>query len=122
MSQHTEFSAYPMMQLSTLDKLKSDLGSDTYQHLLVLFEQELKQLHADISAAVDNHAFQAINNATHILKNTAALYVAERLSQSASFVYQLNAEQSYIPATLTLINIIDATLIEYKVHISSIAE
>ncbi|GGP75932.1 Hpt domain-containing protein [Shewanella ulleungensis] len=122
MSDATEITACPIMQQGTLNTLKSDLGTDTYQHLLSLFEQELTQLHAKLFIAVEQQQFQDINNATHILKNTAALYGAERLSASASLVYQLKSNQSYIAQTQQLIDIINDTLTEYKAHINSIAE
>ncbi|GGP37462.1 Hpt domain-containing protein [Shewanella saliphila] len=122
MSNATEITACPIMQLSTLNTLETDLGSDTYQHLLSLFEQELTELHAQLHIAAEQHQFQDINNATHILKNTAALYGADRLSACAASVYQLKSNQPYIAQTQQLIGIINETLTQYKAHINSIAE
>jgi len=73
MSEPTAITAYPIMQRSTLDNLLSDLGFETYQHLLNLFEQELIQLHLKMQTAVEQQIYKDINNVTQTLKNTAAL-------------------------------------------------
>lgn len=122
MSEPTAITAYPIMQRSTLDNLLSDLGFETYQHLLNLFEQELIQLHLNLQTAVEQQLYQDINDVTHILKNTAALYGAERLSKSACLVYQIEIGQAFIPQTQQLIAILVETLNVFNVHIHSLVE
>ncbi len=122
MSNSVKNTTPPIMQHGTMAQLKADLGEGTYQHLLGLFVDELTQLNCKLKMAVEHQQFKDINDATHILKNTAALYGAERLSTSASLVYQLKSNQQYIAQTQQLIDIINDTLTEYKAHINSIAE
>lgn len=110
------------MQRSTLEHLLSDLGFETYQHLLTLFEQELIQSHSTLQRALKEQQYQEINNVTHILKNTAALYGAERLSRSACLVYQIKIGQAFIPETRQLMAILVETLSVFKLHIDSLVE
>ena len=122
MPESTDVTTFVIIQFDILDQLHSDLGRETYTQLLGLFVIELTQLQHRLSVAINDQDHADILDTTHILKNTAALYGAQRLAFLANEVYSTQLGDEYLRQTIELMSVINLTLTNFTNYISTLAK
>jgi HPt (histidine-containing phosphotransfer) domain-containing protein len=120
MPSHT-LQTVPLLDETVVHAMAADLGTDTCQQLVQLFITELQQLQQDITVAMTNKSLPDILSAVHILKNSAALYGAQRLALLANTIH---SDTTAAPAliyqnTANLVDILCQTLALYQSSLSA---
>jgi HPt (histidine-containing phosphotransfer) domain-containing protein len=122
MSATTDLTALMLIKFKTLDTLRTDLGSETFIQLLGLFEVELVQMQQRFLESMNSQDHKDILDATHILKNTAALYGAQRLAFCANRLHSTKIGDDYLCQTQELIEVIELSLVTYQDYIGTLTE
>ncbi|NDW20505.1 hypothetical protein [Alteromonas hispanica] len=77
-----------MFNTEVLVSLGGDVGEDVLEHLLVLFEAELRQQSSQLYSNSDPLMVDEILEILHILKNTSRLYGVEMLQERVDVLYE----------------------------------
>lgn len=77
-----------MFNTEVLVSLGDDVGEDVLEHLLVLFEAELRHQSSQLYSNSDPLMVDEILEILHILKNTSRLYGVEMLQERVDVLYE----------------------------------
>lgn len=102
-----------------LDKMKTDLGEETFVKLQTLFIEEMTEFYEKLQSAFIQNNTKTVDDVTHILKNTAALYGAIAVEKKAREINErlnLGEESTRIIAKndIQLLTLIERTLQRYN--------
>lgn len=101
--------------------MMDDLGIEVCQQLLQLFIVELEQMQQSLKQSVAEENIPQIISAVHILKNSAALYGANKLAVLSEELHSnvTLAPKDALQHTKTLISIAEQTRQEYQTQFTT---
>lgn len=105
-----------LIDKAVISQMEADLGEETCLMLTQLFIDEMASLHSKLLKAFAEKDDKAVAEATHIIKNSAALYGAMSLAKAAT---DINTRLTVLGQTLkdvdsTLLPLMEDTLQQYK--------